>query len=75
MVWACDDHIEDLAVFVRAQGVDPEGHVFEISRTCRAADEGETPCGAAGDYLIVRADAGAVITVCQRHMETWRPGS
>jgi hypothetical protein len=73
MVWACDEHLPDLVRFVREQGADPERHIFEISRTCRAPGDHGTPCGAAGDYLVVRRGGEAVITVCKRHMRAWKP--
>ena len=36
LMWACDDHIDNLVAIIRAQGVDPHEHMFEVSRTCRA---------------------------------------
>ncbi len=73
LAWACDEHISALVDFVRAQGLEPERHVFEVSRTCRALGAGGTPCGAAGDYLVVRGGGNAVITVCERHAREWKP--
>jgi|SRR5580704_6057476 hypothetical protein len=75
MMWACDDHIGDLVGQVRAQGMDPDQHVFEVSRTCRATGADGAPCGAAGDYLVVKHGGAAVVTVCERHMRAWRPDS
>jgi len=75
LVWACDDHIGDLAAFVRSRGFDPGQHTFEVSRTCRATGAGGMPCGAAGDYLVVKHGGEAVVTVCGRHMREWRQDS
>jgi hypothetical protein len=72
LMWACDDHIEDLAAVVQAQGMDPAEHVFEVSRTCRSMGAGSVPCGAAGDYLMVEHGGEAVVTVCEQHMQEWR---
>jgi hypothetical protein len=73
LVWACDEHIPDLLEFVRREGLEPDQHIFEISRTCRALGAGGTPCGAAGDYLVFRRGGEAVVTVCKRHLQEWRP--
>src|ERR1035437_3184196 len=74
LVWACDEHIPDLVEWVRGEGADPDRHIFEISRICRALGDSRVLCGAAGDYLIVRRGVDAVVTVCERHMNAWRPG-
>jgi hypothetical protein len=71
--WACDDHIEDLAVLVHKRGLDTVRHIFEVSRTCRVEGSQHVPCGGAGDYLVVRAGGEAVITLCGRHMREWAP--
>lgn len=72
IAWACDDHLPQLVDFIRQRDLDAKLHVFEASRTCRAGDRG-VPCGAAGDYVVVRDGGTAVITVCERHMRAWRP--
>lgn len=71
LAWACDDHIAQLVQFIEGKGLDPTKHLFEVSRTCRATETGEAPCGAAGDYLVVCEGGKAVITVCERHMRAW----
>ena len=73
LMWACDDHVAHLAAIIRRQGADPNRHMFEISRTCRAGAGHGALCGAAGDYLAVFGGGDAVITICRRHMEEWRP--
>jgi hypothetical protein len=74
LIWVCDEHIEEVAATVSARGLDPQRHMFELSRTCRSSEQDGVPCGAAGDYLVVRDGGEAVMTVCTRHMEAWRPG-
>jgi hypothetical protein len=70
----CDDHVLDMADIFREQDVDPEQHVFEICPTCRITGPHGTPCGAAGDYLIVaEAETQTVWTACERHKEEKRP--
>jgi hypothetical protein len=70
----CDDHVLDMAGMFQEQDVDPAQHVFEICSTCRITEPHRTPCGAAGDYLIVaEADTQAVWTACERHKEQKRP--
>ena len=73
LIWVCDEHIEGVAAVIAERGLDPQCHMFEISRACRATGTNGALCGAAGDYLVVREGGDAVITVCQRHMEAWRP--
>ena len=34
-----------------------------------------SPSGAAGDYLVFRRARDAVVTVCKRHLQEWRPGA
>jgi len=73
LIWVCDKHIEEVAGLVMERGLDPKRHMFQISRTCRATEATGAPCGAPGGYLVVREGGEAVITICRRHMEAWRP--
>ncbi len=72
--WACEEHLQDLAVIVHGEGHDPQERIFEVSRTCRAQGPSGAQCGGAGDYLVIYGTGESVVTVCTRHMEEWRPG-
>ncbi len=72
LIWSCEDHIPDLVAIVRERGEDPKARIREVSRTCRALNNRDVPCGAAGDYLVIWRD-GSVTTVCKRHFDAWRP--
>jgi len=71
--WACDDHISALVGHVSEAGLDPDRHVFVITRTCLASGDDGVPCGAAGDFLVIQKGGKAIITVCRRHVDVWRP--
>jgi hypothetical protein len=73
VAWACDEHLPRLAAFAGDQGVDHKQHIFESTRTCLATGSDGTPCGAAGDFLVVQIGGRHVMTICRRHLEEWRP--
>jgi hypothetical protein len=39
IAWICDEHAEDLALFLVGQGIDHERHLFEILPTCVATED------------------------------------
>lgn len=73
IAWTCDDHAEDLALFLVGQGIDHERHLFEILRTCIATEDNGRPCGAAGDFIVIKLGGESIMTICRRHLEEWRP--
>ena len=73
IAWTCDDHAEDLALFLVGQGIDHERHLFEILRTCIATEDNGRPCGAAGDFIVIKLGGESIMTTCGRHLEEWRP--
>jgi hypothetical protein len=72
-LWACDAHRALLDQMLRDRGVDPEDGRHEIHPTCNVKGDHGTPCGAAGDYLLIRADGRWVCTACARHLTENEP--
>jgi hypothetical protein len=71
--YACDDHLEQLALYVDDQGFDTEKHIFEITRTCLALEASGVPCGGAADFIVIRIGGASIMSICRRHWEEWRP--
>ena len=73
IAWTCDDHAEDLALFLVGQGIDHEQHPFATLRTCIATEDNRRPRGAAGDFIVIKLGRESIMTICRRHLEESRP--
>jgi hypothetical protein len=73
LIWICDYHVGRVVAIFRDQDTNPDEHIFKVHRTCGVTGRHGTPCGAAGDYLLIEPDAEVVHTVCERHLDEYEP--